>query len=80
MKKGERVATVDGEPILSELNGVIRGLLPSGTPVCRGMKSGDVDPRGVIQNCETVSDKARAVGGGVLEAILYLKRRNAHVS
>ncbi len=80
VKKGECVATVDGEPILSELNGVIRGLLPSGTPVYRGMKSGDVDPRGVIQNCETVSDKARAVGGGVLEAILYLKRRNAHVS
>ncbi len=80
VKKGECVATVDGEPILSALDGVIRGLLPSHTPVFQGMKSGDVDPRGVIQNCETVSDKARAVGGGVLEAILYLKRRNEHVS
>ncbi len=75
VKKGECVATVDGVPVLSGLDGVIRGLLPSHTPVFQGMKSGDVDPRGVIKNCETVSDKARAIGGGVLEAILYLQRR-----
>ena len=80
VKKGDCIATVDGEPILSELNGVVRGLLPSGTPVFKDMKCGDVDPRGVVQNCETVSDKARAIGGGVLEAILYLKRRNGNVS
>ena len=80
VKKGECVATVDSEPIRSELNGVVRGLLPSNTPVHQGMKCGDVDPRGVISNCETVSDKARAIGGGVLEAILYLKRRMSHVS
>lgn len=80
VKKGECIATVDGEPIRSELDGVVRGLLPSNTPVKRGMKSGDVDPRGVISNCVTVSDKARAIGGGVLEAILYLKRRYHHVS
>jgi xanthine dehydrogenase accessory factor len=35
------------------------------------MKVGDVDPRGVRDDCFTISDKALAVGGGVLEAILY---------
>ena len=34
------------------------------------MKSGDVDPRGCVENCTTASDKALAIGGGVLEAIL----------
>ena len=43
-----------------------------GTPVFRGMKAGDVDPRGKREYCDTVSDKALAVGGGVLEAVLAL--------
>ena len=77
--KGEAVAEVDGEPILAPLSGVIRGLLPTGTPVYKGMKSGDIDPRSVLEHCYTVSDKARAIGGGVLEAILMLQRRNKHV-
>ena len=46
-----------------------------GDPVKKGMKAGDVDPRDVVENCHTVSDKARAVGGGVLEAILALENR-----
>ena len=68
------VADVDGIPIISQLRGTIRGLLPTGTPVYKGMKSGDIDPRCVFENCYTVSDKARAIGGGVLEAILSLSR------
>ncbi len=79
VEKGESVAEVDGEPIIAPLSGVIRGLLPTGTLVFRGMKSGDIDPRGVLNHCYTVSDKARAIGGGVLEAILMLQRRNMHV-
>lgn len=79
VEKGESIAEVDSMPIPAPLSGVIRGLLPSGTPVVCGMKSGDVDPRAVLSNCYTVSDKARAIGGGVLEAILMLSRRNAHV-
>ena len=47
-------------------------ILPEGTPVFRGMKAGDVDPRGKREYCDTVSDKALAVGGGVLEAVLAL--------
>ncbi len=62
-------------PVLSELDGVVRGLLPEGTPVFQGMKSGDVDPRGIRDYCFTISDKARAIGGGVLEAILLLQHK-----
>jgi xanthine dehydrogenase accessory factor len=69
---GDTVATVDGMPITAVLSGVLRGLLPDGTPVKRGMKSGDVDPRDQPEFCQTVSDKARAIGGGVLEALLML--------
>ncbi len=69
---GDRVATVDGEPVLAGIGGVLRGILPAGTPVFAGMKSGDVDPRGVAEYCRTVSDKARAVAGGALEAALHL--------
>jgi xanthine dehydrogenase accessory factor len=38
------------------------------------MKVGDVDPRGQVDHCFTISDKALAVAGGVVEAILYLRR------
>lgn len=69
---GQTVAMVSDRPLRSALSGVVRGLLPSGTPVTAGFKCGDVDPRGVAESCYTVSDKARAVGGGVLEAILHL--------
>ena len=79
VEKGEIVATVEGQPIQAQIRGTIRGLLPTGTIVCSGMKSGDVDPRCCMDNCYTVSDKARAVGGGVLEAILMLREAN-HVS
>ena len=79
VEKGENVASVDGEPIAATISGVIRGLLPTGTPVHTGMKSGDIDPRPIKSHCYTVSDKARAIGGGVLEAILMLQRRHEHV-
>lgn len=69
---GETVANVAGVPVHAVLTGVLRGLLPDGTPVACGMKSGDVDPRDIPDYCKTVSDKARAIGGGVLEALMNL--------
>ena len=72
VQAGEAVARVDGEPVVSRISGVLRGLLHDGLPVHPGMKVGDVDPRGVREHCFTISDKSRAVAGGVLEAILYL--------
>jgi len=71
---GETVATVAGMPVVAAIGGVVRGMLPEGTPVFAGMKSGDVDPRGVAEYCLSVSDKARAVAGGALEAVLHLSR------
>ena len=64
------VADVGGWPVEAPFDGVLRGLIRGGTAVARGMKVGDVDPRGVREHCFLVSDKALAVGGGVLEAIL----------
>lgn len=72
VKEGDVAATVDGQPMVCTISGVLRGILPEGTPVFKGMKSGDVDPRDVLDHCYTASDKATAVGGGVLEAILSL--------
>ena len=75
MARGELpyvVATVEGQPMRCTIRGVLGGILPEGTPVFRGMKAGDVDPRGKREYCDTVSDKALAVGGGVLEAVLAL--------
>ncbi|MBW2000825.1 MAG: EF2563 family selenium-dependent molybdenum hydroxylase system protein [Deltaproteobacteria bacterium] len=71
VQAGDVVGTVNGEPVKVLINGVLRGLLRDGTEVYEGMKAGDVDPRGNKENCYTISDKARAIGGGVLEAIMY---------
>jgi len=70
VEAGEVVAFVDGVPIKVLISGAIRGLLKDGTEVYKGIKAGDIDPRGVRDYCYTISDKARAIGGGVLEAIL----------
>jgi xanthine dehydrogenase accessory factor len=68
--EGQRVAEVGGVAILAPFKGVLRGLLHEGISVSKGMKVGDVDPRDDPQYARLVSDKALAVGGGVLEAIL----------
>ena len=68
--KGEIVAEVETLPIHSQISGVLRGLLRDGGRVDKDMKVGDVDPRAMREHCFTISDKARAIGGGVLEAIL----------
>lgn len=73
VEAGETVGYVAGVPMTATLTGVLRGLLADGVTVKRGMKSGDVDPRGEAAYCQTASDKALAVGGGVLEAILHLQ-------
>ncbi len=69
---GDVCATVAGEPMCATIDGVVRGLLQAGVPVHKGMKCGDVDPRCHPEYIESASDKALAVGGGVLEAILAL--------
>lgn len=72
---GETVAWVNQVPVVAAVSGVLRGLLKDGLTVERGMKIGDIDPRCEPEHCFTISDKARAIGGGVLEALLYYAAR-----
>ena len=70
VKAGDLVAYCDETPVYANIDGIVRGLLQDGVKVKKGMKSGDVDPRAEREYCFSVSDKASAIGGGVLEAIL----------
>ena len=72
VRAGDLCARVAGEPMRATIDGVVRGLLQAGVRVTAGMKSGDVDPRCHPEYIESSSDKALAVGGGALEAILAL--------
>ena len=67
---GQPVAEVGGRTVTAPFAGMVRGLLHDGLPVASGEKIGDIDPRGVAAYCNEISDKALAVGGGVLEALL----------
>ena len=69
VKAGEIIAEVEGIPLKAEISGVLRGLIYPQSWVTRGMKVGDIDPRGIREFCFTISDKARSLGGAVLEAI-----------
>ena len=58
------------------IDGLLRGLIRDGYPVTKGFKIADIDPRlNEFDNCFTISDKARCIAGGVVEAILHLKNR-----
>ena len=78
VSKGEVIAVVETEdgtvPVEATLDGILRGLIRDGYPVNVGFKMADIDPRAdEYNNCFTVSDKARCIAGGVLEAILQRK-------
>jgi xanthine dehydrogenase accessory factor len=71
---GEPVAKVNDEFIKAKISGQIRGLLRNGIQVQQGIKAGDIDPRGERGYCDSISDKSRAIAGGVLEAVLHSLR------
>ncbi len=78
--KGEVIALVETAegpvPVEASLDGLLRGLIRDGYPVTRGFKIADIDPRlDEYENCFTISDKARCIAGGVIEAILHEKGR-----
>ncbi len=74
VKTGDVIAVVGQEPIHAPFDGILRGLVHDGLSVKSGTKVGDVDPRAEREACFTISDKALAVGGGALEAILSWMR------
>ncbi len=75
VEAGEAAGYVSGVPMVCTISGTLRGLLADNVLVTKGMKSGDVDPRCEPEHCGCASDKALAVGGGVLEAILHLHQK-----
>jgi xanthine dehydrogenase accessory factor len=70
VKKGDTIGFVEGQEAAASIDGIIRGLIHPGISVKKGMKIGDIDPRGIRQYCYTISEKALALGGGVLEGIM----------
>jgi xanthine dehydrogenase accessory factor len=71
---GDVIARIGSFSIKTEIDGVVRGVLHNDVAVAAGAKVADVDPRGEASYCFSVSDKAWAVGGGVLEAVMFLSR------
>jgi xanthine dehydrogenase accessory factor len=67
---GDIVGRVEGEAVTARVDGVLRGLIRTRTRVEKNIKLGDIDPRGDARACYTISDKARAIAGSVLEAVL----------
>lgn len=75
---GEGIAMIERESdeghttqVLASITGILRGMIYEGLWVKKGMKIADIDPRCEKEHCFSVSDKARSVGGGVLEAIMH---------
>ncbi len=82
IRKGQVIAVIESPdgviPVTATLDGLLRGLIREGYPVTKGFKIADIDPRTEeYNNCFTVSDKARCIAGGTLEAIFHLKRERS---
>lgn len=78
VEKGDVIAWIEqGEekiPVVATMDGLLRGLIRDGYSVSKNFKMADIDPRlDEYQNCFTISDKARCIAGGVVEAILHLQ-------
>jgi xanthine dehydrogenase accessory factor len=67
---GDIVGMVEDAKVRAGIDGILRGLIRTDNKVTRSLKLGDIDPRGEASYCYTISDKARAISGSVLEAIL----------
>ena len=76
VKKGQIIAWAGDTPVYASLDGVLRGVIREGYEVKKGLKIADIDPRPEqAAFCDTVSDKARAVAGGTVEALLEASAR-----
>ncbi|MBE0577079.1 MAG: EF2563 family selenium-dependent molybdenum hydroxylase system protein [Desulfuromonadales bacterium] len=70
VRTSEVIGRVGNAEVVTSINGILRGLIRPGSSVQKGLKIGDIDPRGERIYCETISEKARSIGGAVLEAML----------
>lgn len=72
VQKDEIIGYVGDVEIRGKISGVLRGIIREGYEVTENMKIGDIDPRiEEKNNCFTISDKARSLGGAVLRAIMF---------
>lgn len=77
VQKDEIIAYIGTEPVKASLTGLIRGMIRGGSFVKKGLKISDIDPReDQLENCYTISDKARTVSGGAAEAVFFLLNKN----
>ena len=74
VERGQIVAITGGVPVYAQMSGIVRGMLQEGVHVWKNLKIGDIDARTEVSHCYTISDKARAIGGGVLEAVTGFER------
>ena len=77
VSNGEIIVYAGNEPVHASIDGMLRGLIRDGFEVWKGMKIADIDPRGKDADYLTVSDKALAIAGGVLEALDGFSRKHA---
>lgn len=70
VEPGDLIAFVSGNDLRAQIPGVLRGLIHQSVFVREGMKIGDVDPRNEREHCFSITDKALAIAGGVLEALM----------
>ena len=77
VKKGETIAYIDNTEVKASIDGVLRGIIRDKSNIKSKLKIADIDPRKEeVKNSFTISDKARTIAGGVLEAILYMKQKH----
>jgi xanthine dehydrogenase accessory factor len=77
---GQVLGLVGTTPVTATIAGLVRGLIADGVDVLAGIKIGDIDPRGPGVDPARISDKARAVAAGVLEAVLVRRREEAEIA
>jgi xanthine dehydrogenase accessory factor len=78
VEKGQVVARTGGKEVYAQMSGIVRGMLQPDVCVHQGLKIGDIDARCELFHCFTISDKARSIGGGVLEAVSRFERMQEH--
>lgn len=72
VEKGQVIAVIGDVPVAASLGGVLRGIIRDGYPVREGLKIADIDPRiSELENCFSISDKARCIAGSVAEVIFH---------
>ena len=74
VKRGDKLGDVDGVEVLAGADGLLRGIIRDGTPVKKDEKLGDIDPSMDRAHLDGISEKSRAIAGGVLEAVMMLRR------